>query len=332
MPIGGSLMDREQVRRLDLNLLLAFEALMAERNVTRAAERMSVGQPAMSASLARLRKFFGDPLLVREGRSLVPTPRALELTASFREALDLIDSTLRASRGFDPRTAHRTFTIMASDYVLLLLLGPLVAELEAEAPNLRLIIRPIAADYADQINRSQLDLLILPEGTAGLQASSARLFSDRLVCAVDVGHPEVGERLTEEQFRTLPLVSYSAGFMEPMIEHRFRELGIDRETAVGAQSIVIQPLVLASTRMMAVIPERLGRHFAGQADIRLLDPPRPLGPLYMAMYWAPRIGHDPAHRWLRERVLQAAAALDGPAAPDGPAESISLISDIDKSR
>lgn len=95
----------------------------------------------------------------------------------------MIDSTLRASRGFDPQTAHRTFTVMASDYVLLLLLGPLVAELEAKAPNLRLTIRPIAADYAGQIDRSQLDLLILPEeAAAGLQASSARLFSDRLVC------------------------------------------------------------------------------------------------------------------------------------------------------
>jgi DNA-binding transcriptional LysR family regulator len=319
-------MGREQVRRLDLNLLLAFESLMAERSVTRAAERMSVGQPAMSASLARLRAFFGDPLLVRDGRSLVPTPRALELAASIGEALDLIDSALRTSRGFDPRTAHRTFTVMASDYVLLLLLGPLVAELEAEAPNLRLIIRPVAADYAEQIGRPQLDLVILPEEVADLRASSARLFSDRLVCALDARHPEVGEQLTEEQFRTLPLVSHSAGFADPMIERRFRELGIDRATAVGTQSIVIQPLVLAGTRMMAVVPERLGRYFAGQAAIRLLDPPRPFAPLRLAMFWEPRAGRDPAHGWLRERVLRAAAALDG------PAESTSSMPDIDKSR
>ena len=171
---------------------------------------------------------------------------------------------------------------------MLLLLGPLVAELEAEAPNLRLIIRPVAADYAEQINRPQdLDLLILPEEAADLQASSARLFSDRLVCALNTGHQEVGEQLTEEQFRTLPLVSYSAGFMEPMIERRFRELGIDRVPAVGTESIVIQPLVLPGTRMMAVVPERLGRYFAGQAAIRLLDPPHPFGPLRMAMFWAP---------------------------------------------
>lgn len=319
-------MGRENVRRLDLNLLLAFEALIAERSVTRAAERMSVGQPAMSASLARLRTFFGDPLLVREGRSLVPTPRALELTASFQEALDLIDSTVRASRGFDPQTAHRAFTIMASDYVLLLLLSPLVAELEAEAPNLRLTIRPVAGDYAEQIDRPQLDLLILPEEAADLEARSARLFSDRLVCAVDQGHPEVGERLTQEQFRTLPLVSYRATPGESMIERRFRELGIDRATAVGTESIVIQPLVLAGTRMMALIPERLGRHFAEQAGIRLLDPPYPLAPLHAAMFWVPRAGPDPGHRWLRDRVRQAAAALAG------PAESIPAMPDIDKSR
>jgi DNA-binding transcriptional LysR family regulator len=319
-------MGRENVRRLDLNLLLAFEALIAERSVTRAAERMSVGQPAMSASLARLRKFFGDPLLVREGRSLVPTSRALELTASFEEALDLIDSTVRTSRGFDPRTAHRSFTVMASDYVLVLLLGPLVAELEAEAPNLRLTIRPVAGDYSEQLDRPQLDLLILPEEAADLQARSARLFSDRLVCAVDEGHPEVGERLTEEQFRTLPLVAYRGTRMEPMVEHRFRELGIDRAIAVGTESIVIQPLVLAGTRMMALIPERLGRHFAAKAGIRLLDPPYPLAPLHLTMYWASRAGRDPGHRWLRDRILRAAAALAG------PAESTPVMPDIDMSR
>ncbi|HUN36933.1 MAG TPA: LysR family transcriptional regulator [Trebonia sp.] len=304
-------MGRENLRRLDLNLLLAFEALITERSVTRAAERMSVGQPAMSASLARLRAFFGDPLLVREGRALVPTPRALELTASFQEALDLIDSTVRASHDFDPRTAHRGFTVMTSDYVLLLLLGPLAAELAAEAPNLRLTIHPIAANYAEQIHRSQLDLVILPEEVADLQARTARLFSDRLVCAVDAGHPDVGPRLTEEQFGTLPLVSYRGALMDSMVEHRFSELGIDRRTTVATESIVIQPLVLTGTRMMALIPERLGQHFAEQAGIRLLDPPYPLAPMHAAMYWAPQAGHDPGHKWLRDRVRRAAAALDG---------------------
>ena len=176
-------MDRALLHRLDLNLLLAFDALISERNVTKAAERMSVGQPAMSASLARLRKFFDDPLLVRQGRSLVPTTRALGLIEPIREALDTIESTVRANREFDPRTNHRTFTLMASDYVLLLLLGPLLAELEVEAPNLCFTVRPIAADFAEQINSSRLDLLVFPEELVpdDMQANSERLFTDRLL-------------------------------------------------------------------------------------------------------------------------------------------------------
>lgn len=304
------------MHRLDLNLLLAFEALMVERSVTRAAGRMSVGQPAMSASLARLRTFFNDPLLVREGRSLVPTSRALELFASFEEALDLIDSALRTSHAFDPATAHRTFTIMASDYLLVVLLGPLLAELDTEAPNLRITIRPIAPDCAEQVNRSRVDLLIRPEESVGeiLPARSTRLFDDQLVCAVDAANSEIGEHLTEEQFRTLPLVSYDDGtLVESSIERRFSELGIDRVITVGTESLVIQPLVVSGSRLMALIPERLGRYFGARLGIRLLAPPYPLAPVHQAMFWAPRADADPAHRWLRERVRRAAATLDGPA-------------------
>lgn len=313
---GGGLISREQLRKLDLNLLLAFEALMTERSVTRAAERMSVGQPAMSASLARLRTFFNDPLLVREGRSLVPTSRALELFASFQEALDLIDSTLRTSNDFDPDTAQRTFTIMASDYLLVVLLGPLLAQLDTEAPKVRIIVRPTAADCAEQVNRSRVDLLIRPEESVAemLPARSARLFDDRLVCAVDAGNSDVGEHLTEEQFRTLPLVSYDDGsLVESSIERRFSELGIERVITVGTESLVIQPLVVSGSRLMALIPERLGSYFGARLGIRLLAPPYPLAPVHQAMFWAPRADADPAHRWLRERVRRAAATLDGPA-------------------
>lgn len=304
-------MDRESLHRLDLNLLLAFDALIAERNVTRAAERMSVGQPAMSASLARLRKFFDDPLLVREGRRLVPTNRALALIAPIRQALDTIESTVRGSREFDPRTARRTFTLMASDYVLLLLLGGLLAELEVEAPHLRFTVRPIAADFADQIDRSRLDLLILPEELVpgSMTARSERLFTDRLVCAVDVDHPDVGEHLTMEQFCTLPFVSFDGTPMQTVTELRFRALGIDRPAEIGTQSFVVQPMMLPGTRLMAVVQERLGQYFAAKAGIRLLAPPVPISATSEAMFWSPRADADPAHLWLRQRVLRSAAAL-----------------------
>jgi DNA-binding transcriptional LysR family regulator len=306
-------MDRSQLHRLDLNLLLAFDVLISERNVTKAAERMSVGQPAMSASLARLRKFFDDPLLVRQGRSLVPTTRALGLIEPIREALDTIESTVRANREFDPRTNHRTFTLMASDYVLLLLLGPLLAELEVEAPNLRFTVRPIAADFAEQINSSRLDLLVFPEELApdDMQANSERLFTDRLVCAVDRNHPEVGERITEDQFCSLPLVCYDGNPLQTIHERRFHQLGLDRPIEIRTQSFVVQPLMLPGSRLMALVHERLGQYFARNVGIRLVDPPFPIAAMSEAMFWSPRADTDTAHRWLRERVRHAASALNG---------------------
>jgi DNA-binding transcriptional LysR family regulator len=310
--IGRWVMDRGQLHRLDLNLLVAFDVLIAECNVTRAAERMSVSQPAMSVTLARLRKFFDDPLLVRQGKYLVPTTRAMGLIEPIREALDTIESTVRASREFDPRTDHRTFTLMASDYVLLLLLGRLLAELREEAPNLRFTVRPIAADFAEQISGSRLDLLIFPEELAPdrMRANSQRLFTDRLVCAVDRNHPEVGEQLTEEQFCLLPLVSYDGNPLPTVHELRFRQLGLVRPIEIRTQSFVSQPLMLPGSRLMALVHERLGRYFASTIGIRLVEPPFPIAPMSEAMFWSPRADADPAHQWLRDRLQRAASALN----------------------
>jgi len=302
--------DRELLR-LDLNLLLAFDVLIAESNVTRAAKRMSVGQPAMSASLTRLRKYFDDPLLVRQGRSLVPTTRALMLVVPIREALNTIETTVRADREFDPRVSRRTFTLMASDYVLLLLLGPLLVDLANEAPNLRFQILPLSSDFAQLVERSQVDVLIYPDELVGkdVQVHSITLFTDRLVCAVDQNHPEVGDVMTEDQFRTLPCVSYGGSPTHTISELRFRELGIDRPIEILTQSFVVQPLLVPGTRMMTPVPERLGRHLADRIGLRLVDPPVPLSPLREAMFWSPRADTDPAHRWLRERISRAAAAI-----------------------
>jgi DNA-binding transcriptional LysR family regulator len=304
-------MDRERLRHLDLNLLLAFDALVAECNVTKAAARMSVGQPAMSASLSRLRRFFDDPLLVRDGQSMVPTSRARGLIGPIRDALDAIESTVRASREFDPRTDHRTFMLMASDYVLLLLLGPLLADLWVEAPNVHFTVRPIAPDLFEQIDRSQLDLLIYPEDLVpkGVRVRSARLFTDRFVCAVDRDHPDVGERLTEEQFLTLPFVAFDGATMRTVSELRFIETGIDRSIEIGTQSFVSQPLMLPGTRLMALVYELLGKHFVELVGIRLIEPPFDFRPSSQAMFWSPRADGDPAHKWLRDRVRRAASAL-----------------------
>ncbi|MDL5156209.1 LysR family transcriptional regulator [Actinomycetospora termitidis] len=306
-------MDRDSLlQHLDLNLLVAFDVLIDECSVTRAAERLSVGQPAMSASLARMRKFFGDPLLVRDGRTLRPTSTALELVAPIRDALDTIESTVRAARDFDPRTDRRTFTLMASDFVLLVLLRPLLAELEHEAPNLRLTVRPTTPDAGERLARDELDLLVLPTELLGRGAElrSAPLFTERLLITIDRDHPDVGETITEQQFRELPYLAYEGRPGTTISDLRLRRLGIERHVDVATQSFVIQPLMLPGTRMVALLHERLVAHFAPTLPIRVLDPPFDVPPLTEAMFWSPRTDADPAHRWLRDRVRHAAAALD----------------------
>ena len=147
---------------VDLNLLVALDALLAERSVTRAAERVGLSQPGMSNTLARLRKLFGDPLLVREGMALVPTPRGEALREPVREALGLIQQALAGRPGFDPARDRATFTVSCSDYSLLMLIGPLVRRLAAAAPGLTIQVLPRVADAVRLLRDGGADLVIEP--------------------------------------------------------------------------------------------------------------------------------------------------------------------------
>jgi DNA-binding transcriptional LysR family regulator len=299
------------LQRVDLNLLVAFDALMAERAITRAAERVGVGQPAMSASLARLRKLFDDPLLVRDGRVLVPTPVAESLTGPVRQALSLVENALGRRRHFDPAVDEQTFTILASDYVLLIMLRSLLSDLATEAPNVRINVRPVSEDYADQLRRGQVDLLIFPRQIERSEAAlqSADLFTDRFVCAVDVHHPDVGESITLEQFQSLPYLAFDGGLLPSLAQEQLRTHHVDRAIDVTTQSFVVAPLLLRGTRFLALVHERLGRLVAADARVRLIDPPVDLPLITEAMFWSPRHHDNPAHRWLRQRLRDAAGEL-----------------------
>lgn len=296
---------------IDLNLLVAFDALMSEANVTHAAERLSVGQPAMSASLSRLRKLLGDPILVQEQGRLVPTPVAASLIVPVREALGLIESALSTRRSFRPECDARTFSIVASDYVLLVLLQGLFTEFASEAPNVRIEVQPVMADYADRLRRGSVDLAILPAEVAGAVAGlpSAELFSDRYVCAVDADNPQVGDTMTVEAFHALPYLAYSGGTFPSVAELRLEASGNARTIEITTQSFVVAPFLLTGTRFVALIHEKLGRRVSGQAHLRLLEPPVKMDPLTETMYWNGRHTHDPGHQWLRARLSQAAAQL-----------------------
>ncbi|MDQ1654773.1 MAG: hypothetical protein QOI35_3973 [Cryptosporangiaceae bacterium] len=186
------------LNRVDLNLLVALDALLAERNVTRAGKRLSLSQPAMSAALARLRKMFDDPLLVRNGRRLRPTPLAESLVQPIREILTLIEETLSDRPAFDPATDSRTFSIAAGEHASIVLIRPLYEVLAKEAPHVRLSVRPADGRQSGLLARGDVDLVLATRELADPPADvpSQVLYTDRLVGAACRHHPDVRGEVT----------------------------------------------------------------------------------------------------------------------------------------
>ncbi|MEO3827753.1 LysR substrate-binding domain-containing protein [Actinomadura sp. B10D3] len=296
---------------VDLNLMVALEALLSERNVTRAAERTSVGQPAMSASLARLRKHFMDPLLVREGRLLVLTPLAESLIGPVRDALNAAEVVMGRSAAFDPTRDERTFTVMASDYTTLVLLRPLLGDLASEAPSVRLNIVPVSANFGDLLRKGQADMLIMPAETVGhgFAFPHRPLFTDRFVLTAHQDNTQVPDRVTIDELVNLSFVTFSGGPLPAILQTQLEALGVRLHVEITTQGFVIAPFLLAGTPLVSFVHERLARNVAAAAGIRFVEHPLPLQPVHEALYWNPRHTEDLAHRWLRERIVTLVGQL-----------------------
>jgi LysR family nod box-dependent transcriptional activator len=305
---------------VDLNLLVSLDALIAERSVTRAADRLGLSQPGMSNALARLRKLFGDPLLVREGLTLVPTPRAESLREPIQQALSLIQHALDDRPGFDPACDQATFTVSCSDYSLLMLIGPLVRRLAAEAPGLTIQVLPRAPDAVRLLRDGETDLVIEPAEImpdAGLP--SLRLFADRWLCCVWEGNAEVGDRMTMETYLRLGHLVYSGvrGHPISLVDTELAAAKVPRRIEFTVESFLLAPFLLQGTDLVTVVPERAAGHLRRTAAVRFLEPPLHLPSITEMLWWNPRHTLDPAHAWLRARIAEIAAELDraDPASP-----------------
>ncbi|MFE4754952.1 LysR family transcriptional regulator [Streptomyces mirabilis] len=308
------------LNRVDLNLLVALDALLTEQSVTLAAERLHIGQSAMSATLGRLRKLFNDPLLVKQGRRLAPTPFARSILPAVRDVLDRVDALLVAESAFHPDADHRDFSITANDYIAATFIRPLIATLATEAPNVRLHVRPAGHDFAEPLSRGETDLLIIPKdvfpGYADLPHTD--LFSDRYVCAVDADNKDVGDTLTRADFEALPYLAVNFGTRPTSAELQLDALGVVRNTQAIIETFTLAPFMLGGTRLLTLIQERLALAVDPPSKLRLLEPPIPLRPITMVMIWNERDTIDPAHKWLRERACALAAELSAPHSADQP--------------
>jgi DNA-binding transcriptional LysR family regulator len=302
--------DAVDLADVDINLLVAFDALMSEGGVTAAANRMHVGQSAMSATLLRLRRLLDDPVLVRTGRTMAPTPLALSLTGPIRDALNQIDQLLTARPSFDPTRDHRTFSIMASEYATVAVLHPLSVKLRKVAPNVSLRISPVAPTFVEDLTHNKCDLVILPPQFvgAGSPLHAKVLYEDPYVVAVDKSNPKVKDSIDLALFTSLPYLAQKSSGVRALVETQLDRLGIERRTEVTTD-FGLAPFLLRDTLLVTLIPVSFASFLAEGVGLKLLEPPMRLDPVTESMFWTSHRDDEPAHRWLRTQLLEMAGPL-----------------------
>jgi DNA-binding transcriptional LysR family regulator len=298
-------------RRLDLNLLVVFDAVMQERNATRAAEKLNMSQPAVSHALGRLRAALGDELFVRTPEGMAPTPQAERLAPSVRQALADLRVALEGARPFEPQEVAQTFTVAVNNYAALVIAPRLAATVAREAPLVTLDLRPSGTlDVAGHLDRGEIDLALGSLAAPAERFADRRLFDDRFACVARAGHPAVsGGALDAQSLAGVPhLEVSSSGEGTGFVDDELERLGFERRIVLRAPLLATAG-ILAQSDMVAVMAERAARAFASQAPLQVLPLPFKSPSLTVAMLWHRRVEDLPGHRWLRGLVSRLAKTL-----------------------
>ncbi len=295
---------------MDLNLLVTLEALLAEQNVTKAANRLHLSQPAVSAQLSRLRDLFDDPLLIPAQRGMTPTAKALELLDPLRHALDQVRAALAEHRHFDPGNAKLTLAIACTDYLQAVVARPLAVALRKEAPGVRIALRHLdPLQLEAQMVRGDVDLaLMTPEhGPGSLRAR--RLFDERYVLIGRKRHPGLRRGLTAEEFARLDhvIVSLRGGDFTTPVDDGLAALGYQRNVVLSAASFLIVPEIVSHSNFVALVPERLVRD--RRDELKIVECPFPVPGFTVSMLWHERNHGHSGQRWVRETVMEVTGSL-----------------------
>lgn len=295
--------------RLDLNLVVALHALLEERNVTHAGQRVGLSQPAMSAALSRLRKHFGDELLVRSGGQYELTALGQVLLDRTGTAYDLLERLFSSQAVFEPAKEEREFTLLASDYAVAVFGSALARIVHREAPGIRLRFTRTPPTVIEETGTllSAHDGLLMPHGVVG-DLPYTDLYEDSWVFLVADDNDEVGEQLTQQDLARLPWVTYQRTYDAPAVR-QLAMLGVEPRVEVSVDTFQSLPLLVAGTRRIALMQERLARLFAGIAPVRIMRPPYDAVPLREALWWHPVHTRDAAHMWLRSTAARVGEGL-----------------------
>jgi DNA-binding transcriptional LysR family regulator len=300
--------------RLDLNLLVALDALLEEQSITRAGERLHLSQSAMSGALARLRDYFGDELLVSVRRKMVPTPLAELLRPRIRAILLDIQATLETRLDFDPATAKRHFRIIASDYVLAVLGVPTVTQLSKLAPGITCEFLSQYSQPTDLLERGEADFLIMPHPYLSPEHPSSQLFEDDYVCVVWTDNELVGDSLTEAEYLALGHITTRFGNTKrmPSFEEWFvSNGGRARRLEVVTYDFNSAIQLVIGTQRVVTAHRRLAERQARFLPIRLVPLPLPMPRLAEHLQWHQYQDRDPANRWMRDLLASCAERPEG---------------------
>lgn len=298
--------------KLDLNLLVALDALLKERSVTRAAETLNLSASAMSNSLARLREYFEDELLVQIGRKMELTPRAETLQEAVRDVLLRIDSTIAAPPAFEPHTSDRMFRIFASDYTQLVL-APAMLALAAQARStVRFEFAPQVSEPARYLERGEADLLIIPTGFMSPDHPREVLYRENFVCTVwRHGAMAEGELSFERYVAAEHVVMQPAGGRADAFEGWFlKRYGITRRVSVLTYSFITLPGLVVGTDRIATVHERVARRLSCAWPLEIRPTPMAIDGMEQAMQWHKFRTNDPGLTWLRGLLVEAAKRID----------------------
>lgn len=304
-------MEEIRLSDVNLNLLVALEALVTEGSVTRAAARTGVSQSAMSHTLRQLRELFDDPLLVRGKGGMVPTPRAEAAVLPLRRGLGELRSALAQQAAFDARESRRTLRLAAADGVAVALVPGVLQILRTEAPHVDLDIVPLERrTIAEQLDTAQVDLAIGAGFPSVSGLRTRKLLDEHFVCLVARDHPCVQEELSLETWAKLPHALVGTGQGGPgVVDRALAEIGMSRRVALRVRSFLAAPLIVARSHLVLTLGAGMARPFLDVLPLRVFPPPVALPHFALRAVWHERYGHEPALEWFRGVVLRAARAL-----------------------
>ncbi len=293
------------IRSFDLNLLVTFDAVMRERSVSRAAQALSLTQPAVSNALNRLRQMLDDPLLVRTRQGMEPTPRALELIAPVPRALNELDNCLSTPVSFEPQTSKQRFVIAATDYVALLLLPKLLKLLELQAPGIEVQIKNFGpGNPEDALDSGEFDFAMGRFFDVSPRLQKQLWLDESLCCLVRQDHPQIKKRMSLKQYLDVGHVWVSSNERRGMVDRWLQDQGYSRKIVSVIPNYTTAAMVVAETDLALVLPERFAQNFCQLLPVKVLPLPMELGKFEVDIMWHPRHASTPAHQWLRDKLFE----------------------------